>query len=77
VRENTPTTVVCFAIPVSTTQTFNTYDPVTLRIDAAASGSTTVSSVTGSQVWGSTAVTNQNALNAVFGALDQSFGRVQ
>jgi len=77
VRENTPTTVVCFAIPVSTTQTFNTYDPVTLRIDAAASGSTTVSSVTGSQVWGSTAVTNQNALNAVFAALDQSFGRVQ
>jgi len=79
VASSTPTTVVCFAPPVSRVQTFNTYDPVTLRIDAApgSTGGNSVSSVTGSQIWGSTAVTNQNALSAIFAELDQTFSRVQ
>ncbi|WP_424952851.1 hypothetical protein [Deinococcus sp.] len=75
VVSSTASTVVCSTKPVFAPSAFNLYDPVTLRFDATQSGTT--ASVTGSEDWGGTAITNQNALNDVFSALDRKFRRVR
>jgi hypothetical protein len=75
VVSTTATGLICYSKSVFPPSNFNVYDPVTLRINVTQTGSAT--SVSGTEDWGGTLITNQNALNAVFAALDQRFGRVR